>query len=132
MVGEKVSEEKKMAVAIIEFEKVVKAISRKVIHLEEDIISVNANSYKAYLNEPFKDTLEFKNSTPVSENKVPAECEKCDYKCKKEGTLFKHMNSKKEPQECKVCFKSFLLTVELLQHIAKEHNSNEEENEKKY
>ena len=76
---------------------------------------------------------------PVSENKVLAEpkkdqlkCEKCDYKCKKEGPLFKHMNSKKEPQECKVCFKSFLLTVELLQHIAKEHNSNEEENEKNY
>ena len=61
-----------MAVTVIELEKVVKATSRKVIHLEEEIISVNASSHKAYLNEPFKDTLEFKNSTPVSEKKVLA------------------------------------------------------------
>ena len=61
-----------MAVAIIELEKVVKAMSRKVIHLEEEIIFIKASSDKACLNEPFKDTLEFKNSSPVSEKKVLA------------------------------------------------------------
>ena len=39
------------------------------------------------------------------------------------------MNSKHEPQECKVCSKSFLSTVKLLKHIAKEHNISEEESE---
>ena len=39
------------------------------------------------------------------------------------------MNSKHEPQECKVCSKSFSSTVELLKHIAKEHNISEEESE---
>ena len=63
---------KKMAVTVIELEKVVKALSRKVIHLKEEIISVKACSHKACLNEPFTDTLEFKNSTPVSEKKVLA------------------------------------------------------------
>ena len=72
VVREKVSEEKKMAVAITELEKVVKAMSRKVIHLEEEIISVKASSHKACMNEPFKDTLEFKNSTPISKTKVLA------------------------------------------------------------
>ena len=47
VVREKVSEEKKMAVAVIELEKVVKAMSRKVIHLEEEIISIKASSHKA-------------------------------------------------------------------------------------
>ena len=68
MVGEKVSEEKKMAVAIIEFEKVVKAMSRKVIHLEEEIINIKDNINKTCVNELFKDTLEYKNSTPVTDN----------------------------------------------------------------
>ena len=144
VLGEKVSEEKKMAVAIMELEKVVKAMSRKIIHLEEEIISVKASNHKACLNEPFKDTLEFKNSTPVSEKKVLAvgdtkskkskkdqyKCEKCDYKCKREETLLKHMNLKHEHQECKICSKSFSSTVELLQHIAKEHNISEEYVEK--
>ena len=40
------------------------------------------------------------------------------------------MNSKHEPQKCKVCSKSFSSTVELLQHIAKEHNISEEYVEK--
>ena len=43
-----------MAVAITELEKVVKAMSRKVIHLEEEIISVKASSHKACMNEPSK------------------------------------------------------------------------------
>ena len=34
-------------------------------------------------------------------------CEICDYKCKREETLLTHMNSKHEPQECKVCLNHF-------------------------
>ena len=56
--------------------------------------------------------------------------EKRDYKCKREDTLLKHMNSKHDPQKCNICSKSLSSTVKLLQHIAKEHNISEEENGK--
>ena len=56
-----------MEEAIKQLEKVVKAMSPKVIHIKEEIIIIKDRSHKTCLNEPFKDTLEFKNSTPVSE-----------------------------------------------------------------
>ena len=50
------------------------------------------------------------------------------YKCKKEGTLLKHMNTRHEPRKCIVCSKTFASPIELLQHIAKKHKSSKAEN----
>ena len=46
-------------------------MSQKVVQLKEKII-VKDRCHKSYLNEPFQDTLEFKNSTPESTKKVMA------------------------------------------------------------
>ena len=91
------------------------------------------------MNEPFKDTSDYMNSTPVSikehitavieksseSKKELFKCEKCEYKCKKQVTLKKHMHTKHEAQHCKVCSQMFVSTTDLLQHIVKEHSSNE-------
>ena len=94
------------------------------------------------MNEPFKDTSDFTNSTPVATKKSPTvvddkskeskkdqfKCEKCDFRCKKEGTLTTHINTKHAAQQCKICSQTLVSAIELLQHITKEHNSNEETN----
>ena len=46
-------------------------MSQKVVQLKEKII-VKDRCHKSYLNEPFKHTFEFKNSTPESTKKVMA------------------------------------------------------------
>ena len=39
--------------------------------------------------------------------KVELECEMCDYKCKKENTMKKHVNIKHIKQKCKTCHRVF-------------------------
>ena len=124
--------------AVRELEKVVKAMSRKVIHLEEDIVMIKDDNFKTSMNDPFKVVKDFQNSTPVSEkkeiisdgenkseetNEDQYKCKICDYKCKKEVTLHKHINTKHISVKCNVCFKKFVSTLKMLQHMAKEHNS---------
>ena len=104
--------------AVRELEKVVKAMSRKVIHLEDEITNIKVNTRNAKVEEPFKDTSDYINSTLVSTEK----------RCKKEGTQKKHNNLKHVAQQCKVCSQTLVSTIELLQHIAKEHSSNKETN----
>ena len=53
-----------MEYALKELLKVVKAMTRKVIHLEEEIMKVNVNSKNTQMNEPFKDTYDYRNYTP--------------------------------------------------------------------
>ena len=93
--------------------------------------------------EPFKDDSDFKCSSPVSgqnkttvvehkskdSNKVHFKCDKCDYNCKKEVTLKRHIDTKHEVQQCKVCSKKLVSTIELLQHIAQEHSINKDTTE---
>ena len=144
VVKDKSSEEKIMLKAIKDLEKVVKAMSRKVISLEEEVIKIkedSKNNKDINLEEPFKDASEFKISTPVKPAKLPdvenkyvdskknkIKCEKCEYTCQKESTLTKHINTKHMDQECKVCLMKLGSTMELLQHIAKEHSGVEEHN----
>ena len=139
---EKESAESKMKNAVRQLEIVVKAMTRKVLSLEEEITKIKENSEKNDEKEPFKDTHEYKSSTPVSEKKNLAgvdkkskvckkdqfKCEKCDYTCNKEGTLKKHTNTKHADQQCKVCSQKCSSPIELLHHIAKEHSSNIEIN----
>ena len=70
IVKDRISEEKKMKHAIQELEKVLKAMSQKVI-LEEEVVKIKEDSKenkKNELKEPFKTTSDFLNSTPVSAN----------------------------------------------------------------
>ena len=100
IVKDKISEEKKMKHAIQELEKVLKAMSRKVIHLEEEVVKMKEDSKenkKNELKEPFKTASDFLNSKPVNANEKPSvvetkskeskkykfKCEKCEYKWKK-------------------------------------------------
>ena len=93
------------------WKKVVKAMSRKVLNLEEEIVKIKKDSKENEnkdLEEPFKDISNFLNSTPVSAKQKLSVVEKkviesrkekfkggnCDYKCQKESTLTKHINTK--------------------------------------
>ena len=69
IVEKKLLEQKKMEMAVRELEKVVKAMSQKVIHLEEDIVMIKDDNLKTSMNDPFKVAQDFQNSTPVSEIK---------------------------------------------------------------
>ena len=66
------------------------------------------------------------NSAEVKENyestmELMLNCDKCEYKCKKESTLKKHKNTKHKDQNCKQCNKTFNTSMEMLLHIAKLH-----------
>ena len=52
-------------------------------------------------------------------------CEKCDYVCKKQTTMNKHVNTKHTDQICKICEEEFRTSMELIQHVAKEHHKEE-------
>ena len=54
------------------------------------------------------------------------ECELCDYSCEKLSNLKKHINLKHTEQKCKVCSKEFKTSMELVIHVAKEHQEQEE------
>ena len=123
--------------AVRQMEVVVKAMTQKVLYLEEEIGNIKENSNKIERKEPFKDADEYENSTPVSAKLKPPgvekkskaskkdqfKCEKCDYTCQKEATLQKHTNTKHVDQQCKVGSKKLSYTMERLHHIAKEHSS---------
>ena len=55
---------------------------------------------------------------------VMLNCDKCDYKCKKEITLKKHIHTKHEDQQCKQCSEIFKSSTELVMYTAKDHSSN--------
>ena len=52
------------------------------------------------------------------------ECQVCGASFKKEVTLKKHFNTKHEKQNCKVCQKVFQTSMEVLEHVSKEHSNN--------
>ena len=117
-VKDKVSEEKKMLYAIKELEKVLKAMTRKVSHLEEEVVKMKKDSKENKnneLKEPFKTSSDILNFTPVSAKEKPSavetkpskskkekyKCEKCEYMCQKESTLRNHTETKHADQGCK-------------------------------
>jgi hypothetical protein len=81
-----------------------------------------------------QDTKELENEDILSGNiKLPKKntsrkdfkCEKCDYVCKKQTTMNKHVNTKHIDQKCKICEKEFSTSLELIQHVAKEHHKEQ-------
>ena len=80
--------EKKMELAVKELDNVVKAMYRKVIRIEEELVNVKDSIKKSCVNEPFNKTLDYK-TPPLSAKKViPVVDNKSDglkteiYKCK--------------------------------------------------
>ena len=53
-------------------------------------------------------------------------CELCDYRCEKQTTLKKHINSKHTEQKCNISGKEFETSMKLISHIAIEHNEEDE------
>ena len=53
-------------------------------------------------------------------------CVLCDYECEKSATLRKHTNSRHTEQKCKICGEDFRTSMELISHVAQEHNGEEE------
>ena len=72
-----------------------------------------------------KSGIDFKDSK--KSQKKDFKCEKCDYVCQKLTTLKKHVNTKHTEQNCKVCHTEFKTSMELINHVAKEHHQEEEE-----
>ena len=62
----------------------------------------------------------------TKDGKDSYKCEVCDYTCKKFETLNKHRNTKHTGHACKVCGKNLINSMELLQHVAIEHNEEDE------
>ena len=48
-------------------------------------------------------------------------CTMCEYKCKREGTLNKHMLTKHQDHACKECKDICSSFIELLKHVASVH-----------
>ena len=132
-------------------------MTRKVICLEEEIISIKDNNKINVSKELFKDKSQYKSSTPVSEKKIHTvgtnkqkeykkvsnvsesvesvkqtlfSCHECDYVAKKEKFLNKHILTKHQDHICKECKEKFQTFMELLKHVAKHHSS--EPAEEKY
>ena len=151
---------------VSELEKMVKALSRKVLSLESEIeyiknntnISLGVENIKlSEIIEEKKETateeviiensgsnmnsfddseIKLKCSTPKeSQNKVKKTCSKddliscgqCNYKCKKEKTLQKHIVTKHEEHQCKECKEKLPSFMDLLKHVSKHHFKDEDE-----
>ena len=121
--------------AVEQLETVVKAKTRRVLYLEEEVKNIKENRNKVEGKEPFKDTHEFKNSTAVIAKKIfkvvdeklcvskkdQFKCKNCDFKGTKEETLQKHINTKHEEHQCKECKEKLPSFMDLLKHVSKYH-----------
>jgi hypothetical protein len=58
--------------------------------------------------------------------KSDIKCEKYDYVCKKVSTMKNHVTTKHTIQICKVCSIGFKSSIELINHVAKEHHKEDE------
>ena len=91
----------------------------------------NANENESYFNH---DDIKHSSSTPnimkvkVNKTKKDSEretkeeflnCDICNFKCKKETILKKHMITKHEEHPCKECDKKLTTFMDLVQHVAK-------------
>ena len=100
-----------------------------------------ANENESYINH---DDIKHSSSTPknmkvkVNKTKKDSErenkeqvlnCDICNYKCKKETLLKKHMITKHEENPCKECDMKLQTFMDLLQHVAKHHLKEQKVNE---
>ena len=131
-----------------QFEKVLRAMTRKVLSLESEIEQMKRNSIPCEGKEPvltksIEDIVVFDNndvkdkcSTPKEEKKKVAKnqnkedlmsCSLCKYKCKKRTSLEKHMITTHQEHQCKECQEKCSTFMELLKHISKQHCKEKDE-----
>jgi hypothetical protein len=164
------TEHNQMAEKLKQLEKVVHALTRKVLSLEEELTEIRKNKTKdEHLKLPclcknsgekehedlkenvveVKEDISEKDFNPKSssspkekknhpKNEVKKiksiedlyKCTKCEYRCKKEATLKKHMLTQHQDHACKECKEIFSSFMELLKHVADQHfkEQNEVEN----
>ena len=68
------------------------------------------------------DRIEFQEK---ERSKKEFKCELCDYSCEKFATLKKHINSRHTEQKCKICNQEFKTSMEVVIHVAKDHQEEE-------
>ena len=83
---------------------------------ESSSVHKNLNNQKKNMN---KKDMEVEKESVIKEGWLY--CTKCNYKCKKENILKKHMALKHEERQCKQCPKKLPTTFELLLHVSKQH-----------
>ena len=133
-----------------QLEKVLQAMTRKVLNLEEEIVKIKkdgvggAGKVKERVSEVMKGKSEDKgfkpkrSSTPKDKDVVKKatqtehekdvlSCSKCEYVTKKEVFLKKHNNTKHQDHICKECKEKFQTFMELLKHVADQHSEEEVE-----
>ena len=131
-----------------QMEKVLHALTRKVLSQEKEIEAMK-NNIKTNKNEVNENCLQKESSFNISDIKHSSStpkvlkdkgetetseedmlnCKECNYKCKKEQSLKKHMTTKHESHKCKECNEELSTFMELLQHVAKHHSKDKEEKE---
>ena len=132
-------------------EKVVHALTRTVLCLKDEIKDMKNKSDKGEeeINENPKseessfnhNEIKHSSSTPKEKDvkekvhKVKSKeellyCKECDYKCKKEIYLKKHMLSTHGDHTCNECKEKLTTFMELLKHVAKHHYKEGETEEK--
>ena len=62
-----------------------------------------------------------------SNNEGLLHCKLCNYKCKKEKCLNKHIITNHEEHQCKECQEKLSTFMELLKHVANHHSKDEGE-----
>jgi hypothetical protein len=70
--------------------------------------------------------METKESKKEEKIQKQLKCELCEYRCDKNPTLKKHINTKHSEQKCKICRKEFKTSMELVSHVAEEHHLEED------
>ena len=84
--------------------------------------STELSSYTNSANDDGDPSAENKSEKDKTQE-IMFHCEKGAYKSKKEVTLNKHMNTKHQYQKCKVCDLTFNTAMELLKHVAQQHDN---------
>ena len=142
---------------IEQLEIVLKAMTRKVLSLEREIVEIKKNKGPVQdsdvedkenktekkiseencpINNIYFNSNDIKNkcSTPkktkdkakkVEHKEMLINCNKCNYQCKKQATLDKHILTKHDEHVCKECPEKLSSFMELLKHVAKHHHDNE-------
>ena len=64
------------------------------------------------------------NKETKKNNKPNYKCDACGAMFKNKSTMKKHYTSKHEEQYCKFCNVRFKTSIEVLQHVAKDHSEN--------
>ena len=75
-------------------------------------------------NENVKEVVNKPDKGIINSEKPYFKCVECGAMFKKEITLKKHFNTKHEKQNCKVCHVTFKNSMEVLQHVAKQHSKD--------